>query len=79
MTSAYGSNFTFHSDQLKGRDLTTLHIFKNKLCLSIYFWLHWVFISVLRLFLVAECKGSSLVVVHGLLTVVASPVAKHRL
>ena len=43
----------------------------------IYFWLHWVFIAVCGLSLVVVNEGYSLAAVHGLLTVVASPVA-HR-
>ena len=38
--------------------------------LFIYFWLHWVFVTVRRL---------SLVVMSGLLISMASPVAEHRL
>ena len=44
---------------------------KNYL-LIYYFWLHCVFISVLRLFLVAASEGSSPVAVRGLLITVAS-------
>ena len=50
--------------------------------LFIHFWLHWVFISAHGLSLVVEIGvgvGSSLAVVHGLLSVVASLVAGHRL
>ena len=42
--------------------------FKKMLC--IHFYLHWVF---------DDTCGLSLVAVHGLLTVAASLVAKHRL
>ena len=44
----------------------------------IYFWLHWVFVVARRLSLVAASGGFS-VAVRGLLTVVASLVAEHRL
>ena len=43
------------------------------------FWLHWVFAGVHRLSLVAASRGYSLVVVHRLLTAVASPVSEHEL
>ena len=42
-------------------------------------WLCWVFIAACRLSLVVVSRGYSLVVVHGFLIVVASPVAEHRL
>ena len=45
----------------------------------IYFWLPWVFIAVQGLSLVAKSGGYSLVVMQGLLSVVASLVAEHRL
>ena len=41
-------------------------------------WLHWVFVAVHGLSLVAVSRGYS-VAVHGLLIVVASLVAEHRL
>ena len=41
----------------------------------ICFWLHWIFVAVNRLSLVAASRGDSLVVVRGLLTAVASLVA----
>ena len=47
--------------------------------LSIYSWLHWVFVAVCRLSLVAASGGYSLVAVCGLLTVVVSLVEEHRL
>ena len=50
-----------------------------KIILSIYFWLHWVFVAVLRLSLVAASGGYSLAVVLRLLTAVASLVAEHGL
>ena len=40
------------------------------------FWLHWVFIALCGLSLVAERRGYSLVLLHGLLIVVASLVAE---
>ena len=43
------------------------------------FWLHWVFIAACRLSLVVVSRGSSLVVVCGLLFAGASPVAEHGL
>jgi len=39
----------------------------------------WVFVAVHRLSLVAASGGYSPVVVHGLLTVVASAIAEHGL
>ena len=44
-----------------------------------YFWLHWVFVAVLQLSLVAESRGYSLVIAFGLLTVVTSLIAERRL
>ena len=38
----------------------------------IYFWLHWVFVAVHRLAVVVERRSSSLVVVLGLLSAMAS-------
>ena len=47
--------------------------------LFIYFWLHWVFIAVRRLSLVARKRELLFVAVRGLLIVVASLVAEHGL
>ena len=44
-----------------------------------YFWLHWGFVAVCGLSLVAGSGGCSLVAVHRLFTVVAFLTAKHRL
>ena len=60
----------------------TFKIFCSFLSLSIlfiYLELCWVFIAALRLFLVAESGGYSLVVVCRLLTAVASPVKEQGL
>ena len=43
-----------------------------------YFWLHSVFVAVRGLSLLAASTGYSLVAAGGLLTPVASLVAKHR-
>ena len=51
-------------------------LFKKKLFI---YWLHWVFIAPCRLPLVPASGGYFLVVVHRLLTAVASPVVGHRL
>ena len=48
------------------------------LCVFV-FWLHWVFIALYGLSLVAESGGPLFVVVHGLLIAVASLVAEHGL
>ena len=48
------------------------------LFISLYFWLHWVFVAACALSLVAASRGYSLVM-HRLLTVVASLVAEHGL
>ena len=53
-------------------------LFSHKKKLFIYFWLHWVFVTVHRLSLVAESASYSLVAVCGLLITAASPVAEHR-
>ena len=47
--------------------------------LFIYFWLCWIFIVAHGLSLVVMSGGCSLVALHGLLIVVASLVAEHRL
>ena len=52
--------------------------FLNLFILFIYFWLHWVFVAVRRLSLVAA-SGVCFMAVHGLLTAVASLVAEHGL
>ena len=49
---------------------------KKNIC--IYLLLHWVFVAA-RLSLVTASEGYTLVVVHRLLTVVASLVAEHGL
>ena len=43
------------------------------------FWLHWVFMALQWLSLVAASGGYSMVSVHGILTAVASLVVEHRL
>ena len=48
------------------------------ICLFI-FWLHWVFVAVRGLSLVAASGGLLFVAVRGLLIAVASLVAEHRL
>ena len=50
-----------------------------QLYLFIYFWLYWVATAVRELSPVAVSWGYSLVAVLGLLMVVASLVAEHRL
>ena len=47
--------------------------------LFLYFWLCWVFVAECRLSLGVKSGGSSLVVVHRLLIVVASLVVEWRL
>ena len=49
------------------------------LFLIIYLCLHWIFIAVCRLSLVAVSGDYSLVMVQGHLIAIASPVAVHRL
>ena len=44
-----------------------------------YFWLRWVFIAAHRLFSSCGEWGLFFLVVHGLLTAVASPVAEYGL
>ena len=45
----------------------------------IYFWLHWIFITVCRLYLVVGSLGFSLVAVLSFLTAAASLVMEHKL
>ena len=52
---------------------------KAILHLSIYFWLHSVFISVLEVSVVAVSGGYSCTAVHELLIALASLVVEHRL
>ena len=47
--------------------------------LCVYFWLCWVFVAACGLSLMAASRDHSLVVMCGLLIVVASLVAEHRL
>ena len=51
----------------------------KKFFFRIYFWLLWSFVALLRLPLVSESGGYSLVVVPGLFTELASLVVGHRL
>ena len=44
----------------------------------IYFLLHWVLVAARGLALVVASEGCFLVVAHGLLTAVVSPVAEHQ-
>ena len=50
-----------------------------RVCVRACVWLCWVFAAVSGLSLVAASEGYSLAVVRGLLTAVASLVAKHWL
>ena len=53
--------------------------FLKKCLFIIYFWLHWVFITVCRFCVVVGSLGYSLVAELSLLTAKASLVAGHRL
>ena len=53
--------------------------FINLFILFIYFWLHWVFVTVHRLSLVAASGKVLFIAVRGLLITVASLVAEHGL
>ena len=53
-------------------------LFKKDLCMY-YLWLGWLFVAACRLSLVVESQGLLFVAMRGLLTVVASLVAEHRL
>ena len=53
--------------------------FCSKKYLCIYLWLGWVLVSAHRLSLIVESRGLLFVAVYGLLIVVASLVAEHRL
>ena len=57
----------------------TLVFVKSILKIFIYFWLHWVFVAMCGLCLVAASGGYPVVVVHELLIVVASLVVEHGL
>ena len=63
--------------EMKLQTAAPIKFFKN--IFIIYLWLHWVFIAVCRLSLIAARGGYSLVAVHGLLITVASLVAEHGL
>ena len=54
-------------------------LFLRFIYLCICFWVHWVFVAVQGLSLVAASGGCSLVDMHRLLTVVASLVVEHGL
>ena len=53
--------------------------FLNFIYLFIYFWLCWVFVSVLGLFSSGGKRGPLFIAVRGPLTIAASLVAEHRL
>ena len=55
------------------------HSFLKFIYISIYFYLHWVFVALCRLPLVAAREGLLFVAAHRLLIVVASPVVEHKL
>ena len=53
-----------------------LNVLNHQVYRKQFFWLHWVFIAVCELSLVAASRGYSLAVVHRLLTVMPSLVAE---
>ena len=57
----------------------TLRSFCKMVLKGIYFWLQWAFVAVCGLSLAAADRGCSPAAVRGLLVVVASLAAKHRL
>ena len=61
--------FNMITKQRQVNDHKVFHynLFFNKLILFIYFWLHWVFIAVRRLSLVAVNRGYSLLRCTGFL------------
>ena len=59
--------------------MISVHLKKKCIYICIYLWLCWVFIVVCMLSLVVESGGYFLATVPGLLIVVASLVAGHRL
>ena len=65
----------------RGAWLATVHgVAKSRTRLSNFtYWLHWVSVAVQGLSLVLETRGYCSVEVHGLLFVVVSLVAEHRL
>ena len=70
---------TANSDVGLSEGLAGFFFLINVFILLICFWLHWVFVAVRRLSLVAESGGLLSVVVRGLLIAVASLVAEHGL
>ena len=61
-------------------DLCVCFLASIMLFVCLFFkWLHCVFVPMYRLSLAAVSRGSSLVSVHGLLTVVASLAVEHGL
>ena len=71
----YYSNFIVYFE-IRQCDISS---FLKLIILLIYFCLFWVFIAPWAFSLLAESRGSSQVVVHDLLIVVASLIAEHRL
>ena len=59
--------------------LSVVVFFFNFIYLFIYFWLYWVFVSVLGLFSSGGKRGPLFIAVRGPLTIAASLVAEHRL
>ena len=59
--------------------LVTCSLFVLFTVTFMYFWLCWVFVATHGLSLVMESRGSSLVLVRGLLIAEASLVTEHRL
>ena len=59
--------------------LSVVVFFFNFIYLFIYFWLCWVFVSVLGLFSSGGKRGPLFIAVRGPLTIAASLVAEHRL
>ena len=71
----YYSNFIVYFEMWQ----CDISSFLKLIILLIYFCLFWVFIAPWAFSLLAESRGSSQVVVHDLLIVVASLIAEHRL
>ena len=78
--SIFSNSIGLLGQHLRAVSAFTEHVHPISFFLSIYFWLFWVFLAVLRLSLVAASGGLvSSCGVHGLLIAMASLAAEHGL
>ena len=76
----FATQMTKHTETIQNIFMS----YKRQFCFhffffNLFFWLCWVFVSVRGLSLVAASGGPLFIAVRGPLTIMASPVAEHRL